>query len=130
MLLVLLLLISAPPRVGQIQPDVRSGTGVWLAGEGFTGAKVRYNNTVTVTKDNLESEVRAALAGPVIDWTKQGQDAPTFVYNDQVCIAYPNVEQIGAYCVPFAVRNRDGSSRTYCINSLQLRRIHQKVSLK
>lgn len=116
MVTLLLLLISAPPRVGEMSKDVRMGTGVWMTGEGFTGATVRYDNTVTVTKDNLESEVRAALAGPVIDWTKQGQNAPTFVYNDQVAIAYPNVEQIGAYCVPFCVRGRDGTSRTYRIN--------------
>ena len=119
MILVLLLLISAPPRVGQIQPDVRMGTGAWLAGEGFTGATVKYDNTITVTKDNLESEVRAALAGPTIDWTKQGQDAPTTVYTDQVAFCSPNCEQIGAYCVPFVVRNKDGTSKTYVVNAPQ-----------
>ena len=124
MLLVLLLLISAPPRVGQIQPDVRSGTGVWLAGEGFTGATVRYDNTVTVNDKNLESEVRAALAGPVIDWTKQGINLKLETYTDQVAwcnpvLDYtdPNPKNNGAYCVPFCVRNRDGSSRTYRINT-------------
>lgn len=116
LILLLLLLFSAPPRVGEMSKDVRMGTGVWMTGEVFTGATVRYDNTVTVTKDNLESEVRAALAGPVIDWTKTGQNAPTYVYNDQVAIAYPNIEQIGAYCVPFVVRGRDGESKTARIN--------------
>lgn len=115
-MILLLLLISAPPRVGQIQPDVRMGTGMWMTGGGFTGSTVRYDNTVTVTKDNLESEVRAALAGPVVDWTKQGQDLKLETYTDQVAWCNPVCEQIGAYCVPFCVRGRDGTSRTYRIN--------------
>lgn len=121
MLVFLLLLISAPPRVGQIHPDVRMGTGMWMTGEGFTGATVRYDNTVTVTKDNLESEVRAALAGPVIDWTKQGQDLKLETYTDQVAWCNPVCEQIGAYCVPFCVRGKDGSvGRTYKINEPEI----------
>ncbi len=114
--LILALLVGAP-RVAQIAPDVRSGAGMWLAGDGFNGASFKYDNSVTVTKDNLQAKLASALAGPPsIDWNTAGSSAPITVYNDNVANASPNIEQIGAYAIPFAVRNPDGFSRTYVAN--------------
>lgn len=124
MLFLVLLLFSAHPHVVQTSPDVRMNSGMWLAGDGFTGATVRYDRTVTVTPDNLQEEVKAALAGATIDWSKQGTDLKLETYNDQVAYCNPvldcsgaKLSDCGAYCVPFCVRGKDGSvSRTYRIN--------------
>ena len=127
MLALIIALLMAPPHVVQTSPDVRMNSGMWLAGDGFTGATVRYDRTVTVTADNLQDEVKAALAGATIDWSKQGVDLKLETFTDQVAYCNPvldcsgtKLSDCGAYCVPFCVRGKDGSSsstsRVYLLN--------------
>ncbi len=114
--LILALLVGSP-RVAQMSHDVRSGTGIWLAGDGFSGASFKYDNAVTVTKDNLQAKLISALAGtPSIDWNSAGSPSPLTVYNENVANASPNLEQIGSYAIAFTLRNSDGVSRAYIVN--------------
>ncbi len=129
MLFVLLLILTAPPRVSQHTQDVRTSSGLWLAGDGFTGAEFLYDGTTTVKYNdkgnalNIEDEFRAAIAGPpAFDVARAGK-APITVYSDTEAFAQPSIDQgksapgyAQSYCTAFVVRGKDGLSRTYCLN--------------
>jgi len=124
MLFVLLLILTAPPRVGQITSDVRTSSGLFVAGDGFTGAEFLYDGTATVTADNLEDEFRAAVAGKVSFDVTKAVKAPLNVYSDTEAFAQPSIDQgskapsyAQSYCTAFVVRGKDGLvSKTSVIN--------------
>jgi len=127
MLFVLLMILTAPPRVGQITPDVRTSSGLYLAGDGFTGAEFLYDGTATVNAENLEEEFRAALKGPPAFDVTKAVKAPLNVYSDTEAFAQPSIDQgskapgyAQSYCVPFVVRGKDGVSKVYVLNRPQL----------